>query len=278
MATLARFPFVSKTEILRAYRPGAEPSERTFRTLREHGLVSAGLVIRHRRHGRVVGQLRCYATLNLDAAVLARHERTDEAAHVARDAGQFETDWQPLVAELAANFDLEDFEAFRSARNILAHSLGPATEQLERLHQRVGPSLEALVTEQFVRVAETAGQWTTLQLLTCTIATVSRRGAFPAFNDVGAILAKSIPQLDVATAEAVAQALEPIARVTERLAIDSFLPRAANLTIGDVALLRIEHSAGLSLLSLIAALQEGGCRPSRNSLALPSWNSLVRCV
>jgi hypothetical protein len=107
---------------------------------------------------------------------------------------------------------------------------------------------------------------------------VSRRGAFPAFNDVGAILAKSIPQLDVATAEAVAQALEPIARVTERLAIDSFLPRAANLTIGDVALLRIEHSAGLSLLSLIAALQEGGCRPSRNSLALPSWNSLVRCV
>jgi hypothetical protein len=50
MATrLARFPFVSKADILRAYRPGSGLSERTFRTLREHGWVSPGVVIRHRR-------------------------------------------------------------------------------------------------------------------------------------------------------------------------------------------------------------------------------------
>jgi hypothetical protein len=69
---VARFPFVSKADILRVYRPGAESSDRTFQTLRKHGFVSAGVSIHHRRQGRVLGQLRCYAALNLDAVVLAR--------------------------------------------------------------------------------------------------------------------------------------------------------------------------------------------------------------
>ncbi|HVA08771.1 MAG TPA: hypothetical protein VNG12_18715 [Acidimicrobiales bacterium] len=72
---VTRFPFVSKADILRAYRPGEDASDRTFRTLREHRLVSSGLAIRHRRKGRVAGQLRAYSALNIDAVILARHDQ-----------------------------------------------------------------------------------------------------------------------------------------------------------------------------------------------------------
>ena len=257
MATVvARFPFVSKVDILRAYRPGTEPSDRTFRTLRRHGLVSAGVAIRHRRRGRVVGQLRCYAALNVDAVVLARHQRTEVAVQVAEEAGRFEAEWQPLVADLAAQFDLDDFEAFRSARNLLAHALAPATEQLENLHQQLSASWRVPVSEEFVRIGEITEQWATLQVLTQQWAAALDKTFVPLNDTVAAIIAKSIPRIDPAITRAIATALQPLAGETRQLAVDSFLPRAASLQAGDLALLRIEHSAGSSVLSLLAAVQE----------------------
>ena len=254
--SVARFPFVSKADILRVYRPGAESSDRTFRTLRKHGLVSAGVSIRHRRQGRVVGQLRCYAALNLDAVILARHDRADEAADLARKAGRFEAEWQPLVAELAAEFDLYDFEAFRSARNLFAHTLAPATAQLESLHTLASAAAGALVAEEFVRIGAITGRWAALDLVTPRSAATVGESFNPLSDAVAAIVAQSLPRVDAGITAAIANALEPLTRAARQLAIDSFLPRAAGLGTGDLALLRIEHSAGSSLLSLIAAVQE----------------------
>ena len=254
---VARFPFVSRADILRAYRPGAEPSERTFRTLREHGLVSGGVAIRHRRRGRVVGQLRCYAALNVDAVVLARHERTEEAAYVASTAGQFEVEWQPLVAELATQFDFYDFETFRSARNTLAHALAPATEQLERLHVQLGAAVGALVSEDFVRIGEITEQWAALHLVTPRSVVALNEAFRSRLNDtVAALISECRPRIDSGIGTAIAAALEPFTRDTRQLVIDSFLPLAASLATGDLALLRIEHGAGSSLVSLLAAVQQ----------------------
>jgi len=253
---VARFPFVSKADILRVYRPGVEPSDRTFRTLRQHGLVSAGVVIRHRRRGRVLGQLRCYAALNIDAALLARHDRTDEAILAAGEAGRFETDWQPLVAKLAAQFNLYDFEAFRSARNLLAHGLAPATEELERLHVELGAAVRSVVSEEFVRIGEITGQWAALQVLTPELASKLRETVAPINSTVAALIARSIPPIDPSVSAAIAKALEPLGRETRRVAVDSFLVRASSLGPGELALLRIEHSAGSSFLSLLAAIEE----------------------
>lgn len=253
---VARFPFVSKAEILRVYRPGVEPSDRTFRTLRQHGLVSAGVVIRHRRRGKVLGQLRCYAALNIDAALLARHDRTEEAVLAAGKAARFETDWQPLVAKLAAQFNLHDFEAFRAARNLLAHGLAPATEELERLHVELGAAVRSVVREEFVRIGEITGQWAALQVLTPELASKLRETVSPINATVAALIAKSIPPIDPSITSAIAKALEPLSLETRRVAVDSFLVRASRLGPGELALLRIEHSAGSSFLSLLAAIEE----------------------
>lgn len=80
---LGRFPFVSRLDIVRVYKPGTTPSESTFRTLRGHRYVSRGTSIRLHRNGRVGGQLRCYAALNLDAAVLARQGHVEAAVELA---------------------------------------------------------------------------------------------------------------------------------------------------------------------------------------------------
>jgi hypothetical protein len=253
---VARFPFVSKADILRAYRPGAEPSERTFQTLRKRGLVSKGVAVRPRQRGRVVGQLRCYAALNVDAVLLARHERTDEAAEVAGQAGRFETEWEPLLAELAVTFELQDYEALRAARNLLAHSLAPATEQLERLHRECTVAVAGLVSEEFVRIGEINQHWAALQVVNPRLAD-TLADTFKPLNDALAAIARSFPRLDPGISATVIAAFEPLERARRQLAIDPFLPHAANLTTGDLAVLRIEHSAGSSLLSLLAAVQEG---------------------
>ncbi len=231
--TVARFPFVSKVDIVRAYRPGAAVSDRTFRTLRARGVTSPGIDVRHRSGGRLKGQVRCYAALNIDAAVLARHDRHDEAAEVAEQEGHFEQEWQPLVASIVKEFALADFDAFRSARNLIVHALAPATQQLEALHAQLSAGWDGFLNEEFVRITELTQHWATLQIVGL--------GMSAAAKD----LARSITS-----------AFEPAAAIGRQLAVDAFLPRAADLGIGDLALLRIEHSAGASLLSLLAAIQD----------------------
>ncbi len=231
--TVTRFPFVSKADILRAYRPGEDASNRTFRTLRERGWVSGGLAIRQHRNGRVAGQLRCYSALNIDAVILARHDHRDDALEAAEEARTFEAEWEPTVKALAVELNLADFDAFRTARNELAQSLAPASEQLERLHTRLLGIVGASVREEFVRIGAMTQHWTTLEILT--------------------------PQLlpPVLLSQEVLDAIaEPIRRQVQQLAVDTFLPESAALHVGDLALLRIEHSAGSSLLSLLAAVGE----------------------
>jgi hypothetical protein len=149
---VTRFPFVSKADVLRAYRPGEDASNRTFRTLRERGWVSGGLAIRQHRNGRVAGQLRCYSALNIDAVILARHDHRDDAIEAAEEARNFEAEWEPTVKALAVELNLADFDAFRTARNELAQSLAPASEQLERLHTRLLEIVGTSVREEFVRI------------------------------------------------------------------------------------------------------------------------------
>src|ERR1035437_7135492 len=134
---VTRFPFVSKADILRAYRPGEDASDRTFRTLREHRLVSSGLAIRHRRQGRVAGQLRGYSALNIDVVILARHDQPSDALEAAAEAQRFEAEWEPTVKALAAELDLAGFDAFRTAQIGRAHVRTPAGVELERLHARL---------------------------------------------------------------------------------------------------------------------------------------------
>jgi hypothetical protein len=200
--------------------------------------------------------LRCYAALNVDAVVLVRHERPEEAVQVAEAARHFETEWRPLVAELASEFDLADFEAFRSARNRLAHALAPATDELERLHAQLVADLPALVNEEFVRIGEITEHWATLQVVTQRWAAAVNQSLTPFDDTVEAIISKSVPHVERATARAITKALEPLTRQARQLAVDAFLPRAASLQPGDLALLRIERSGGTSLLSLLAAVQD----------------------
>jgi hypothetical protein len=231
--TVARFPFVSKADILRAYRPGEDASDRTFRTLREHGLVSSGLAIRHRRKGRVAGQLRCYSALNIDAVILARHDQRGDALEAAVEAQRFEAEWEPTVKALAVELDLADFDAFRTARNLLAHELAPACVEMERLHARLLNAIGGSVREEFVRIGAMSQDWATLEILAPQI--------LPAAS------------LSRHFLNAIAM---PIRQHSQQLAVDSFLPLAAALDVGDLAILRIEHSAGSSLLSLLAAIGE----------------------
>lgn len=230
---VTRFPFVSKADILRAYRPGEDASDRTFRTLREHRLVSSGLAIRHRRKGRVAGQLRGYSALNIDAVILARHDQPSDALEAAAEAQRFEAEWEPTVKALAVELDLADFDAFRTARNRLAHALAPAGVELERLHARLLDAIGGSVREEFVRIGAMSQDWATLEILSPQI--------FPT-----ASLSRDL--LDAIAA--------PIRQRGQQLAVDAFLPLAAALDVGDLALLRIEHSAGSSLLSLLAAVGE----------------------
>jgi hypothetical protein len=107
-----------------------------------------------------------------------------------------------------------------------------------------------------VRIGAITGPWAALELVTPRLpATVAKR--FNALGDaVAATVAQSLPRADAGVSAAIADALKPLTSANLHLAIDSLLPKAAGLGTGDLALLRIEHSAGTSLLSLIAAVQD----------------------
>jgi hypothetical protein len=181
----------------------------------------------------VAGQLRCYSALNIDAVILARHDHRDDAIEAAEEARNFEAEWEPTVKALAVELNLADFAAFRTARNELAQSLAPASEQLERLHTRMLGIVGTSVREEFVRIGAMTQHWTTLEILT----------------------PKLLPPV-LLSQEVLDAIAEPIRRQVQQLAVDTFLPESAALHVGDVALLRIEHSAGSSLLSLLAAVGE----------------------
>jgi hypothetical protein len=223
---LARFPFVARRDIVRAYRPGTEASEASFRTLRSNGLVSPGIEVRRRRAGKLSGQLRCYSVLNVDAVVLARQDRLDEAAQVVAAATSFENEWQPFVARLVEEFELADFTALRAARNTIAHSLEPLTADLEAIRTKLGQAIAGLVSEEFVRISAISTKWAMLDIIQ------------PDLTDTSKVLNTLNEQW------------------TKAFAVDALLPLSAGLGLGDLAVLRIEHSAGASLVSLLAGIED----------------------
>lgn len=84
-------PLVSKREILETYRPGREPADTLFRSLRNNKLVSDGLqVTLPQAGGRLGGSVRIYCALSKDAARLARQGQSDEARALARVANRIE--------------------------------------------------------------------------------------------------------------------------------------------------------------------------------------------
>jgi hypothetical protein len=86
-------PFVTRREIVLAHRPGLGDSESAFRTLRSHGWVSDGvsLPLRSPAGGRLRGRVQLYASLNRDAARLARRGHGDQARTIAERAGLLES-------------------------------------------------------------------------------------------------------------------------------------------------------------------------------------------
>jgi hypothetical protein len=233
--SLTRFPFVAKADILRAYRPGGQVSDRTFRTLRSRRWISGGLAIRKQRRGRLSGQLRCYSVLNIDAAILARHDQLDEARHAAEQAEQFETQWRATISALAIERDLIDFDGLLAARNEIAHALAPASLHAEQIHAELLQIVGTSVREEFVRIASMTDSWTMLDVLPSKLG-LTRPELFPA--ELIGLVSKHVNQS------------------LQQIAVDSFLPQSAALKVGDFGLLRIEHSAGSSLLSLLAAVAE----------------------
>jgi hypothetical protein len=86
-------PFVPKWSIVGSYRPGAdEHREGVFKSLRQKGLVSAGVPrsVQQRGTGKLAGQLRLYCVLNQDAARLARHGLEVDAARLVERAASIE--------------------------------------------------------------------------------------------------------------------------------------------------------------------------------------------
>lgn len=163
MNRIGRFPLVSRDEILVAFRPGARPSEGVFRTLRERGWVSKGLGLRLRRGNRLTGQLRVYSALNLDAALLARHDREKDAQRLAVKAEKQETRWAPSLQVLVQQLGATDLDELRRLRNQLVHELVPLAEDVEKARLTV-KVLKDFVREEMGVLADVSADWATLQL------------------------------------------------------------------------------------------------------------------
>jgi hypothetical protein len=96
-----------------------------------------------------------------------------------------------------------------------------------------------------------------LQILTPEFARSLNESLGSAPRDLSEAIARSVPQFDVQAVAAISQAIAPLVRAAGMVAVDSSLLHAAGLSIGDVALLRIERSRGASLISLLAAIPRG---------------------
>lgn len=115
-------PLISKRDILETYRPGRDPAETLFRSLKNNKWVSDGLaVVTQDERGRLSGTFRLYCALNKDAARLARLGRPDDARKLAVLAGRIEKSKpakqivDALVAFVGASRDDEAVtDAFRS--------------------------------------------------------------------------------------------------------------------------------------------------------------------
>jgi hypothetical protein len=80
-------PFMTREAVLSVLRPAELPTERPFRTMREHGVASSGLPVHVRTAGgQIVGRIQLYSSLNADAARAYRLHRVELAREFAQCA------------------------------------------------------------------------------------------------------------------------------------------------------------------------------------------------
>lgn len=88
---VARWPIVSRSQLVRAFRPGEQSTkEGPFRTLRTHGWSTAGVGVVTRAERSASGRLTIFSVLNVDAARLARDGEHRHAVSVAKAAEEIE--------------------------------------------------------------------------------------------------------------------------------------------------------------------------------------------
>lgn len=89
--TIAAWPIVARTRLVRAFRPGETSSkEAPYRTLRAHGWATPGMPVVAQRQGRAEGRLTVFSVLNVEAARLARHGEKRAAVRAAELAAELE--------------------------------------------------------------------------------------------------------------------------------------------------------------------------------------------
>jgi hypothetical protein len=78
---------MTREAVLSVLRPAELPTERPFRTMREHGAASSGVPVRVRTAGgQIVGRIQLYSSLNADAARAYRLHRVELARSLAERA------------------------------------------------------------------------------------------------------------------------------------------------------------------------------------------------
>jgi hypothetical protein len=91
-------PFISKSDILRAYDPGKPESDYAFRRLRKAGVISDGITVKPRSGGRQRGTITAFYALNEDAAIAYRHGDVDLALKLGKRSSEAEN--SPAAREL----------------------------------------------------------------------------------------------------------------------------------------------------------------------------------
>lgn len=89
---VSEWPFVTREDLWRAYRPGVRFSESAFQRLRTQGLVTGGVRAARRAGGRAAGQQRLFSRLNLLAVDAHRSGHAEEAAYLCGRAAEIEAD------------------------------------------------------------------------------------------------------------------------------------------------------------------------------------------
>lgn len=87
---LSEWPLVTREECWRSYRPAQPFKESAFQRLRRKALVSPGIRLLPRDHGRLLGQERCFSRLNLLALNACRLGDEGEAKRLSGIAADIE--------------------------------------------------------------------------------------------------------------------------------------------------------------------------------------------
>lgn len=122
-SSVSEWPMATREELWRAYRPATEFSDAKFQGLRRDHLVSEGVAVTSRAHGRFAGQERIFSRLNILALNAERDGDKDAAKRLVEAASS-----------------LESRDAFRRViRMFMAMKDASASTAMDRLASRPAP-------------------------------------------------------------------------------------------------------------------------------------------